>query len=190
MNAGTCARKPITAAISAGDFMITRTQMGILLGCLLTFWLNPSIGHAVMIYAPDISVKSGDAVTVPVMIDDVDNLAGLKLVITYDDKVLTYIGGSKTPVSTSLMHIVNDRKSGRLVLVMAGARGIHGKNVNVFEFRFTAAAEINKKTLTELRIVESQLMSDALKDLKHENKPFRVAITPAETPPAVSTPKK
>ena len=163
--------------------MVLRSIRVVVLICLTGVALFPASGSAITIYMPDLSVKPGDSFTVPVMIDAIDNLAGLKIVVTYDDKVLTYSKGQKTPAANSLMHIVNDRQSGRLVLVMAGARGIRGEKLSVFQFEFTAASSIAKETKTELRIVESQLMSDALKDLKHDTKPFRIAIIPAPASP-------
>ncbi len=163
--------------------MIVRYLGAFVLSCLVGVAMFPASGRAITIYTPDLTVQPGGTVTVPVMIDAVDNLAGLKIVITYDDKLFAYTGGAKTPAATSLMHIVNDRKPGRLVLVMAGARGIRGEKIAVFEFRFTAKEGIKQKTPTELRITESQLMSDALKDLKHDTKPFRIAIVPTPAAP-------
>ncbi|MFH1982439.1 MAG: cohesin domain-containing protein [Pseudomonadota bacterium] len=157
---------------------MTKRIYRLILICALLFSLRPSAGLAVTVYSPDVSVRSGETITVPVMIDDLDNLAGLKLVIVFDETVLTYAGGAKTPLATTFMYIVNDRQPGRLVLVMAGARGIGGKKITVFEFRFTTSVEIKKAIQTELRIVESQLMSAELKNIKHDTKPFRVAIFP------------
>ena len=131
------------------------------------------------VYAPAVSAAAGETITVPVMIEGLENLAGLKLVINYDETVLTYAGGAKTPAAAAFMHVVNDRKPGRLVLVMAGAQGIGGQKIAIFAFRFTAAGDIRKETMTELHIVESQLVSADLKNIDHDNKPFRVAILPA-----------
>lgn len=159
--------------------MVKRYVGLFLLFSLLLFSVGASASHALTIYTPEIMTAPGETVDVPVMLDDVPNLAGLKIVISYDTVLLSYAGGAKTAGTASLMHIVNDRNPGRLVLVMAGARGIHGKDMAVFTFRFKVDAAVRKKTVTELRITESQLMSDALKDLKHDARRFRVTILPA-----------
>jgi len=79
------------------------------------------------LYVPALKGKSGQNIDIPIMIDKVDNLAGVKLVLQYDPKVLTYKKAAKTEQTSSLMHIVNAKKPGLLIVFMAGPKGINGK---------------------------------------------------------------
>ena len=68
---------------------------------------------------PALSVKSGSAIEVPIKIDKVDNLAGVKLVLKYDPKILTFVRAVRSKQTASLMHIVNDKKPGILIVMMS-----------------------------------------------------------------------
>ena len=124
------------------------------------------VSHATEIYIPEIKGQAGKHVEVPVMIDKVDNLAGIKLVIRYDPGILTYKKGDKTKQTSSLMHIVNNKKPGLLIAVMAGARGIKGKDFPILVLTFEAGKNLKEKTVTRLDITELELMSDTLQDIK------------------------
>ena len=115
---------------------------------------------------PAVKAKSGQSVDVPVMIDLVDNLAGVKLVMKYDTEILTFKKADKTKHTSSLMHIVNNKKPGTLVIVMAGARGIKGKNFSILSLRFEVKKGLKSSLTTKMKLHEIQMMSDKLKDIK------------------------
>ena len=147
------------------------------------FFIPPFVLSAVPTYAtelsiPEIQAKAGQTIDVPLMIDAVDNLAGIKIVIQYDKKFLTYKNGVRTKYTSSLMHIVNDKKPGSLVVVMAGARGIKGKQFSIFSLTFETAKSLKKEIRTTLKITETQLMSDQLKDIKHTVKIAPIVLKP------------
>jgi len=127
---------------------------------------------------PEIQGRAGQTFRIPLMIDAVDNLAGVKIVIQYDKDLLTYRGSKRTSQTASLMHIVNDNKPGILIIVMAGARGIKGRQFSIFSIRFEVTKELEKETLTKFKIAKSQLMSDQLKDIKHTVKISQVRLKP------------
>ena len=45
------------------------------------------------------------------------------------------------------MHIINDRTPGKLIIVMAGARGIQGKGMTILTLNFTVVIEIPEAQL-------------------------------------------
>jgi hypothetical protein len=94
------------------------------LPAILLVWISPAWGVELSI--PEVSIESGKTAEIPLLIDRIDNLAGVKLVIRYDKELLTYKKGVRGQKTSSLMHVVNDKNPGRLVIVMAGARGIKG----------------------------------------------------------------
>ena len=139
-------------------------------------WISPALGTE--LYIPPMEGKPGQSIEVPVMIDQVDNLAGVKLVMKYDADLLTYKKGSKTKHTNSLMHIINDKKPGLLIAVMAGARGIKGKEFPILKLTFEIKKILKGNHKTQFEIKELQLMSDKLKDLKYSIKVGPLTITP------------
>ena len=130
------------------------------------------------LYVPALKGKSGQNIDIPIMIDKVDNLAGVKLVLQYDPKILTYKKAAKTEQTSSLMHIVNDKKPGRLIVVMAGPKGIKGKEFSIISLTFEAKKGFKSNHTTAIKITELQLMSDQLKDIKCKVKVSPITITP------------
>jgi len=126
-------------------------------------WTSPVF--ATTIYIPEVKGKIGQSVEIPVMIDHVDNLAGVKLVMEYDYKILTFKDGAKTKESSSLMHIVNDKKPGKLIVVMAGAKGIKGKNFPILILTFEIKGNLTENQTTSIKIKDVNLMSDQLKEI-------------------------
>jgi hypothetical protein len=137
-----------------------------LLLCLFLTALFASAAWATEVYFPALKGKPGKTVEIPVMIDQVSGLAGVKLIIHYDAGVLIYRAGNKTQQTGSLMHIINDKNPGRLIVVMAGASGISGKSFPLVTLRFEIKKNAPIPSQTKLDIAEIQLMSEDLKDIK------------------------
>jgi len=137
-----------------------------------------SFALAIELYIPAMQGRSGESVDIPVMIDQVDNLAGVRLVVNYDTGVLSFKNGAKTKHTSSLMHIVNSKKSGVLIIAMAGAKGISGKNFAIFQFTFTIKKGLKDTHFTKINIASAQLMNDKLKDLNFKIKTHPLKIVP------------
>ena len=133
----------------------------------ISVFLPAAASSATELSIPEIKGKAGLSINVPIMIDTVDNLAGVKIVLQYDKNLLTYKGSGRTKQTSSLMHIVNDKKPGTLVIVMAGARGIKGENFSIFSLTFEVKKGLKQEIKTDFKITEVQLMSDQLKNIKH-----------------------
>ena len=109
---------------------------------------------------PPLSARSGQTIEVPILVDEVDNLAGVKLVMSYDPEIMVFKKGAKTKQTDSLMHVVNDKKPGQLIVVTAGARGIKGKNIPIFTLTFDVKAGLKGNHKEKIGITETQLMTD------------------------------
>ncbi|MDM8552868.1 cohesin domain-containing protein [Desulfobacterales bacterium HSG2] len=144
--------------------------MSVKLVCLVIYGVttifSASAAWGTELSVPAIKAKAGESVDIPVMVDFVDNLAGIKLVMKYDTDILTFKKANKTKHTSSLMHIVNDKKPGSLVVVMAGARGIKGKDFPILSLKFELKKGLKKDSVTKLKVVKLQMMSDQLKDIK------------------------
>ena len=141
---------------------------GIFLGLLVMLipGLTVPFAHGAEIRIPPVTTQSGQPVDILVRVQDVDNLAGVKLVMTFDPEILTFKRGSKTKATESLMHVINDKKPGLLIVVMAGARGISGKDTEIFKLTFDTKGGLKENHTTKVEIKEAQLMSDQLKEIK------------------------
>ncbi|MDI9569447.1 MAG: cohesin domain-containing protein [Pseudomonadota bacterium] len=144
---------------------------------ILAFFLGSAAAEATEVYIPDAKVKNGQKFVVPVMIDAVDRLAGVKLVIVFDARALQYLEGEKTKQTVSMMHIVNDKNPGRLVIVMAGARGITGKEMALIKLTFQVRKDA-REAQTRLELKEAQLMTEQLTEVKATAKGGNITIVP------------
>jgi hypothetical protein len=156
-----------------GPMKTTPRSLRYTLATVFVLFSGVCAAHAVEIRIPAAVVGPGESVTLPVSVDRVDNLAGLKLVARYDKETLDYVKMEKTAHTASLMHVVNDRQPGTLVVVMAGARGIRGEDMPLFLLTFTVRASAVNPSTTQIAISEVQLMSDDLKTL-----PYSVDVQP------------
>lgn len=158
----------------------SKFSMNIWLACLVfiaTMVVRPALSTALEISVPPVTVVSGETVKLPLMIDKTDNLAGIRLVLTYDSALLTYAGAVKTSHSAQMMYVVNDKKPGELIIVMAGAQGIKGKNFSILDLSFKAMPVKEKKN-SSITIRDVQMMSDQLKDLQCAIRVSPVSIIP------------
>ena len=96
----------------------------------------------------------------------------------YDAKMLKFKKADRTDQTASLMHIVNDKKPGILIIVMAGPRGIKGKNLSILNLIFDVKQDLKGDHTTRFTITKSQLMSDQLKNINHTIKVNLLIISP------------
>ena len=117
-----------------------------------------------IVIAP-IEVQSGQPFDVPVMVEPLENIAGIKLVLTYDSTLITYVKIEKSEKTSQMMQVVNDQNPGRLIVVMASAKGISGDQENILIIQFRAAAGIKEKITTKIQITGIELVSEQLKTI-------------------------
>ncbi len=144
--------------------------------------LSAGLAFGTELYIPQIKTTAGQTVEIPIMIDHIDNLAGIKLKLKYDPNILEFMEGTKTKHTSPLMHVVNDKNPGVLIIVMAGAKGIKGKEIALFLLKFKTHKDLKSQISTKLSITELQLMGDDLKDIKCTVKVNEVVISPSAHP--------
>lgn len=179
--------RDVGATMSEMNRAMTRLVTLLLCGAFCVLFSHLAWGTEISI--PVLEARAGESVDVPIMIDQVDNLAGVKLILEYDAKLLTFNKGTKTKNTNSLMHIINDKKPGRLIIVMAGARGIKGKGFAILILQFAIDKALTEKKTTEFKINGVELMSDKLKEIKAEIKVNPLTILPQQAPTQKNPPK-
>ena len=158
------------------------TRLLILLFCFLWLFAGAFTAWSAEVSIPALQGAPGESIEIPVMVDRVDNLAGVKLVLAYDPEILTFLKETKTRHTDSLMHIVNSKKPGVLIAVMAGARGIQGKDFPLLIFTFQIRKDLKGNHTTDLSITHVEMMSDKLKAIPCEVRPTVLTITPKPEP--------
>jgi hypothetical protein len=144
---------------------------------LLALFLSGA-AWATELQIPALKAKSGQDIKIPLIIDQIGNLAGVKLILHYDKEILTFKEGNKSPATQSLMHIINDKTPGKLIIVMAGARGIQGKETTILTLSFTVKKGLTSNHITVIEIPEVQLMGDDLKEIECKVKAGAMTILP------------
>jgi hypothetical protein len=139
---------------------------------------GPASACAAELQIPPLKAKAGQEIRVPFILDQIGNLAGVKLVVHYDKEILTFKEWNKSPATQSLMHIINDKTPGKLIIVMAGARGIQGKGVTILTLSFAVKKGLEGNHTTVIEIPETQLMGDDLKEIECKVKVAPLAILP------------
>jgi len=114
---------------------------------------------------PDLRIRAGEDIRVPLSVDQVERLAGIKLSIAYNKERLTFKGGIRSKSTDSMMHVINDKTPGKLIVVMAAARGISGKDVTLLTLFFSQKKGLADNREPLIQITDAQLMGDDLKDI-------------------------
>jgi hypothetical protein len=149
---------------------------------LLFFLLAPAVfaadARGTELRIPDLKGKSGQEIRVPLVIDQTANLAGLKLILHYDKEILTFKEGVRSQGTQSLMHIINDKTPGKLIVVMAGARGVQGKEMTLLTLTFAVRKGLTGNHTTVIESPEVQLMGDDLREIECRFKTGTLTILP------------
>lgn len=120
--------------------------------------------------------SSGGSEVIELQIDKVEKLAGMKFTIDYPARFLEYKAAQKASAFNSFMQVVNDKKPGRLILVMASATGISGENLKIFELTFTRSTQ-NLPSSLKIEPGECQLMSESLQAIPCQTSPLTILIS-------------
>jgi len=140
-----------------------------LLYILVSLILIPhSISAATLKLVP---TKTTSSFQLTLEINKVEKLAGLKISLTYPDKILQFKTATKTKATSSFMHVVNDKNPGKLIIVMASAKGISGSNVGLFNLDFKII-ENSSASSVSIDMTTCQLMTEDLKELSCDTTPF------------------
>ncbi len=150
-----------------------RSRFKPLLFMMIFLFTGLSSSYAVELYIPKVETADASAqgdnaslVEIPIMLDQARNLAGVKIVMTYNKNALEYEKASKTKHTSSLMHIVNSKNPGRLIIVMAGAMGINGRDIPLLTLHFRLKLKTSVAINSLVKIKMAELMDAKLKTIE------------------------
>lgn len=112
------------------------------------------------------------------VLDEAAKLAGMKLSLQYPKEILLFTAANKTSATNNFLHVVNDKTPGRLVIVMASAKGITGNELELFELVFSPVptSSSDKQKLFEIHSTACQLMSEDLKEIPCNFSPYSAPL--------------
>ena len=143
-----------------------RSKGFVILFALVLLNLAVSNAFGAELHVPAIAGKQGTVVKLAVTVDKIDNLAGIKLALSYDQAVLKFVKAEKTSYTANMLHVVNDKVPGRLIIVMAAARGFAGENAPLVEMSFELLQDVKEEAKVRVQITEAELMSDKLQRIE------------------------
>lgn len=124
--------------------------------------------------AQRVNNKETNTVEINISTIDAQDLAGLKVVLHYDLQKLKYKNLSKSKETKAMMHVVNDKNPGTLIIVMASATGQQTADFDLFTISFEKLTELDGQTPLEIKVKNVEMMSAALIEIPCSTKTFRL----------------
>jgi len=129
---------------------------------LLVLFL-PLSCYSANIYLDPVASKAHDQYLLKV--DRIDKLAGLKVTIKYDSKKNTFESAGKTSATSSFLHVINGKTEGKIIVVMASARGVSGDEIGLISLTFSLAGSKSNTNEKTVSVLNCQLMDEELKEI-------------------------
>jgi len=105
---------------------------------------------------------------------DALDLAGIKVILNYDANKASYKSLQKSRATKSMMHVVNDKKPGQLIIVMASATGQKTPDFELFTITFELAGKKEQQLPLEIKLSGVEMMSAALTEIPCSPTTFRL----------------
>ncbi|WP_458774896.1 cohesin domain-containing protein [Desulforhopalus sp. 52FAK] len=136
--------------------------LSLIFGCLVFTTSTDTLDAAELQIDP---TENDAAYSYILKLDRIEKLAGVKLVINYPKDQLHFASARKGKTFNSFMHIVNDKIPGKIIVVMASAKGVSGSNLPLLTLNFS---RIHSNALADnqsINPVQCQLMSEDLQEI-------------------------
>lgn len=131
---------------------------------ILLLYILPA-NSAEIIVTPGIQIEGPEVRSLVFSVHAAPKLAGVKLVLEFNPSEYTYTTLRKTKATQNMMHVVNDKHPGKLIVVMASATGQSASNVDLFTLAFTSQGTPPKSAGLALKVTKVELMSSDLVEI-------------------------
>ena len=131
------------------------------------FVVLPVSAAAAELRIPDVQFGQRNILEVPVIVDRAERLSAVKMALWYDQDLFAFKKVIKAAEAKSLLHAVNHRTPGILVVAMAGARGVRAENLKVITLVFELKPHAADQTPIPFMVRESRLVDEELKNIDH-----------------------
>ena len=140
---------------------VVRIILQLILCCVLSFTAYASDSKRSEAFLSFRAPNPDAPLKVALAIDNAQKIAGMKVKITYDSNLLKLKLADKAEATSSFLHVVNDKNPGRVIIVMASAKGISGSDLNLCTLEFEKANG-QDGIQTQISVTELQLMTENL----------------------------
>lgn len=137
-------------------------------GCsllLLSSLLLVQLALATDLIVTSATATPGQQISLQVLLQPGSHVAGLKMTIGYDADVMTFVRADKLADANGMMYVVNDRQPGKLIVVMAGAKGVETPKVALLDLVFQIRQPIHNDMNTHVHLMDVEAKSDQLKSV-------------------------
>jgi len=156
-----------TDATSTPIFMLNRLKAHfVIIVFLLTVSLcltNRCFAQSVRLSLINKGTDNHDKIAL--VVDHAEKIAGVKVILTYDKNMISFIKAEKSTATSSFLHVVNDKTPGKLIIVMASAKGISGDNLVLISFEFTGIKRLAETKSAKIAVTQIQLMNEDLQEI-------------------------
>jgi len=122
------------------------------------FLASISVGLAVEVSLPDVSVGQGEKINIPVNVEEVKGIFSVALTLEFDPEIIKITSVMKTKLTTGFLKAYNVKPPGVLLISLASARGFSGSGA-IVDIRAqvkddVAAGKVSPLTLTQAKLSE------------------------------------
>ncbi len=143
-------------------------------GILITIIFTAFISMGAELKAEKVDKQEPNTVEIKFSTVDALDLAGLKVVLHYDLQKMKYKSLDKSKETKGMMHVVNDKKPGKLIIVMASATGQKTADFDLFSINFEKLTNPDKQLPLEIEVKNVEMMSAALVEIPCSTMTFRL----------------
>ncbi len=101
-----------------------------------------------------------EQVTIPIEINDTNDIAGMDLVLTYDPNILSLIKAERTPLTEEFFLMTADAKKGEIIVALACVSGLTAGQGNLVNLIFEVLPDTQESVSTDLNIQELSLYNE------------------------------
>ena len=144
--------------------IIARQQTTFLLFHAILLFLFCSSANANEARLSFVAEDSEKPLRLSLYIDNADRIAGMKVVIAFDKNSLVLKQADKSKVTSSFLHVVNDKLAGQIIFVMASASGVSGQNLPLCHFEFFKIDDARQRS-NQVAVTQLQIMNENLQEI-------------------------
>lgn len=160
--------KTIGIAVACGMFVLAGTLV-----CLMK-----DRSSETEIFIPEMAVNAGARVKVPIAVTKLDDIAGIRLRVRYDPGAVRFLSGVSG--IRSFIDVINNKKAGELLVVMAGPKGVTTGQRKIYHLAFEMNDSAKKENMPPFYITDAEMMNSKLKQVPCIVKIKDISVLPHE----------
>lgn len=117
----------------------------------LLIWCLAAKAFGVTVNVSNATGQAGTLVSIPISVDNASGIAGVEIVLVFDQEILTALGAQTTSL-TSGFAIVDSIFAGKIAITIAKATGMPGGNGSIIAVNFQVSSKVATGSTCSLNI--------------------------------------